>query len=115
MFDKVVTNRIAHSLGGTMRKLLATAAIAVLAVTGCTSGSKSGDSAGQSHPTTTAPQAATFDPVSPGVTADAIKVGITYVDLSKLTDIINIDHGDYRAAYTAVIDKLNASGGIDGR
>ena len=55
------------------------------------------------------------DPRAPGVTDDTIKVGVTYVDLSKIKDIIHIDHGDYEAAYTALFDDLNARGGIAGR
>jgi Periplasmic binding protein len=50
------------------------------------------------------------------VTKDQIKVGITYVDLAAIKARgINIDHGDYEKAYTAVINDLNAKGGIDGR
>lgn len=64
----------------------------------------------------TAPSA-TFpdDPRADGVTDDAIKVGVTYVDLAALGDVVDLDHGDYEAAYQAVADDINADGGINGR
>lgn len=55
------------------------------------------------------------DPRAPGVTDDAIKVGITYVDLEAVRQFVDLDQGDYEAAYQAVIDDINASGGIGGR
>jgi hypothetical protein len=61
----------------------------------------------------------TYTPVvddrAPGVTADTIKIGITYVDFTKLKAIIGFDHGDYEKAYQAVIDDINAKGGVNGR
>lgn len=63
--------------------------------------------------------ASTFAPVvddrAPGVTDDTIKVGITYVDFSTVGAILGFDHGDYEGAYNAVIDDINANGGIHGR
>ena len=50
-----------------------------------------------------------------GVSDDTITLGVTYVDLEWLGDIVDIDHGDYEAAYQAVADDINASGGINGR
>ena len=52
---------------------------------------------------------------APGVTDDSIKVGVQYVDLASLGDVVTIDHGDYEAAYTALFDDINANGGINGR
>jgi ABC-type branched-subunit amino acid transport system substrate-binding protein len=52
---------------------------------------------------------------APGVTDDAIKVGVTYVDLEAIREVTNLDHGDYEAAYTALFDDINAAGGIHGR
>lgn len=52
---------------------------------------------------------------TPGVTKDEIKIGVTYIDFSSIRDIVDIDHGDYEAAYNAVIDDLNKKGGINGR
>ncbi len=52
---------------------------------------------------------------APGVTDDELKIGISYIDFSELRDIVDIDHGDYEAAYNAVIDDINKKGGINGR
>ena len=52
---------------------------------------------------------------APGVTDDSIKVGVQYVDLASLGDVVTIDHGDYEAVYTALFDDINANGGINGR
>ena len=49
------------------------------------------------------------------MTDDSIKVGVPYVDLEPIRDIINIDQGDYEAAYQALFDDINANGGIHGR
>jgi ABC-type branched-subunit amino acid transport system substrate-binding protein len=50
-----------------------------------------------------------------GVTKDEIKIGITYPDLEAIRSVTNTNHGDYEAAYKAVIDDLNRKGGINGR
>jgi hypothetical protein len=49
------------------------------------------------------------------VTDDSIKVGITYLDIASLGDVVDIDHGDYEGVYRALIDDINADGGIHGR
>jgi ABC-type branched-subunit amino acid transport system substrate-binding protein len=86
-------------------------AIGALAVAGCSTKSSAGDSA-----TSSGPMVSSSPGVSgQGVTARTIKVGITYPDLAAIRNIVNIDHGDYKAAYTAVIDEVNKQGGIDGR
>lgn len=65
---------------------------------------------------TTAPEVeAIVDDRAPGVTADEIKIGITFPDFEALGDAVDIDHGDYEAAYNAVIDSINAAGGVHGR
>jgi ABC-type branched-subunit amino acid transport system substrate-binding protein len=51
---------------------------------------------------------------APGVTDDTIKVGITYIDLGSVEGL-STNHGDYAGTYTALIDDLNANGGINGR
>jgi ABC-type branched-subunit amino acid transport system substrate-binding protein len=88
----------------------ATAAIAALITTGCTA---------EPVNQTTSPTAAPFAPpapaISPGVTDDTIKIGITYPDLESVRQYVNIDQGDYEAAYNALIDKINNAGGIQGR
>ena len=61
------------------------------------------------------PLGATSSPTT-GVTASTIRVGIPYVDLATLKSIgINIDQGSYPDAYNALINNLNAQGGINGR
>ena len=51
-----------------------------------------------------------------GVTASTIRVGVPYVDLASLKSLgINIDQGSYPDAYNALINNLNAQGGINGR
>ena len=81
-----------------MRKFVAAAAVLGLVMAGvgvAGAGTRSGRSA------------------APGVTKNAIDLGVTYVDLSQ-TDIA-IEVGDWVDIYTAVIDDLNAKGGVNGR
>ncbi|NUS56540.1 MAG: ABC transporter substrate-binding protein, partial [Streptomycetaceae bacterium] len=52
---------------------------------------------------------------TPGVTADSIKLGIAYPDYAEVKSFVNIDQGDFEAGYKALIDKINADGGIQGR
>jgi hypothetical protein len=91
------------------------AAVALLLVAGCTAGdSGNGDDtaeSGQTGDTTPAPTGP-----SPGVTDDAVRVGITYVDAEALQAVgLNFDLGDVEGAYNALIDQINADGGINGR
>lgn len=53
--------------------------------------------------------------LAPGVTEDSIKIGVTYVDLEAVRDIIDLDHGDYEAIYSSLIKDVNEGGGIGGR
>ncbi len=55
------------------------------------------------------------DQAGQGVTPTSIKLGITYLDTSAIKDIVNIDPGNFQVAYTALIDQINAKGGINGR
>jgi ABC-type branched-subunit amino acid transport system substrate-binding protein len=81
-----------------MRKLLATAAVLGLLTTG----------AGAASASVRADDSA--------VTKDQIKVGISFVDLAPVRAVgIKRDHGDYQKAYQAVIDDINANGGVNGR
>lgn len=50
-----------------------------------------------------------------GVTPTSIRIGITYADVAAIRNLINVDPGNYQVAYTAVIDQINARGGINGR
>jgi len=49
-----------------------------------------------------------------GVTDDTIRIGITFPDLTSV-DQMTVNHGDYDATFRALIDKINADGGINGR
>lgn len=107
-----------------MRKYAALFAIPLLLAAACKSTDAEDGATSDSPSTTEAEDGA--DPGStdttvieddraPGVTDDSIKVGITYVDFDALGDQVSIDHGDYEAAYLAVIDDINENGGIHGR
>jgi len=51
-----------------------------------------------------------------GVTATTIRVGIPYVDVAAVKAVgVDIDWGNVPHAFTAIIDGLNAHGGINGR
>jgi branched-chain amino acid transport system substrate-binding protein len=51
------------------------------------------------------------------VTADTIKIGFTYIDLEALAEsgVIRLDHGPYEDVIRALVDDVNANGGINGR
>lgn len=93
--------------------LLALAATAAL-VAGCTAGDD-----GSSSDTTAGAEASSTATVAsgpaPGVTDDSVKVGVTYVDLEAIADVVDISHGDYEKAFSALLDDINAEGGINGR
>ncbi len=89
-----------------MKRAVALLSLAAVLLVGCKS---TGDSTSTSS---TAP--ASTEP-GQGVTADSIKIGVTYTDLSSLRDLMNLDHGDYQSAFQAVADQINANGGINGR
>jgi ABC-type branched-subunit amino acid transport system substrate-binding protein len=52
-----------------------------------------------------------------GVTPTSIKIGFSYIDLEALakSGIIKIDHGPYEQIIQALVDDVNARGGINGR
>jgi len=52
-----------------------------------------------------------------GVDAKSIKVGFSYIDLETLakSGVIKIDHGPYEDVIKALVDDVNAHGGINGR
>jgi hypothetical protein len=53
--------------------------------------------------------------VGEGVTATTIRLGITYVDFSAIQNVVPLNYGNATDAYLALIDNVNAHGGIDGR
>ena len=53
---------------------------------------------------------------TPGVTATTIRVGVPYVDVAAVKAVgVNISWGSVPDAFNAVIDDINAHGGINGR
>jgi hypothetical protein len=51
-----------------------------------------------------------------GVSSTSIRVGLPYLDLAALKAVgLNIDQGSYPDAFNALINNLNAQGGINGR
>ena len=53
---------------------------------------------------------------TPGVTATTIRVGIPYVDLAAVRALgVNMSWGSVPKAFDALIDNINAHGGINGR
>ena len=62
------------------------------------------------------PTAGAAGPPSQGVTATTIRIGIPYIDFSAIRQFgITLNQGNFTDAYTAIIDDLNAHGGVDGR
>jgi hypothetical protein len=96
----------------TGRKLLFLTVVAAL-LFGCTSGNSGDTESGSGASTTTEPDATG---PSPGVTDDTIKIGVTFVDTESLKKVgLNFNLGDYKAVYQALVDDINAKGGINGR
>ena len=83
-----------------MRRFLVLAAVVGLLVVG----------AGPAGATTRSGSA-----VTNGVTPKEIKLGVTYVDLEAIRSQVNLDIGNFPKMYTAILDDLNAKGGINGR
>jgi Periplasmic binding protein len=84
-------------------------------VAACTAGddSTSGTTAPTTAPAGSAP-AATGP--APGVTDDAVRVGVTFVDEEALSASgLELQLGDNEGAYQALFDQINAEGGINGR
>jgi hypothetical protein len=89
------------------------AVIAMLAAS-CTT------SRGKSSSTTTVKPGATTSgsqALGQGVTADTIKIGFSYIDLVALakSGVIRLDHGPEEQIITALVNDVNAHGGVNGR
>ncbi|MEX5635400.1 ABC transporter substrate-binding protein [Parafrankia sp. FMc2] len=97
------------------RPLLIAAAVAALAISACSVESKDDTPSASGGPTAEAYPPPAAPAVAPGVTANSIKIGFVYPDLDKVRQYIQIDHGDYKAAFQALVDKANSEGGINGR
>jgi Periplasmic binding protein len=95
--------------------LAGVAALALVATAACTA-NDDGTSASGSDTTASPDSGNTADAgPAPGVTDDTVRVGVTYVDLDAVRQFVDLDQGDYEAAYRAVIDDVNGGGGIHGR
>lgn len=102
-----------------MRKLNTRGALALMAalamvLAACTS-SDDDDGGGDTTTTAAGGEAPTGEPGT-GVTEDSIKVAYTFVDTDALQEIgVEVFHGPYADIMTALVDDLNANGGINGR
>jgi ABC-type branched-subunit amino acid transport system substrate-binding protein len=94
-----------------LRRHLALLVVATMMLTACKSTSSNTTNSSAATATTTA----ITDTRAPGVTADSIKIGVIYVDLTSLESVLHINQGDWKKAYQAIIDNINAKGGIHGR
>ncbi|HWS48403.1 MAG TPA: ABC transporter substrate-binding protein [Acidimicrobiia bacterium] len=95
-----------------VRRWSATLIVVVLAAA-CTTSKSSSSSA----PGATSSGSAALTASARGVTANTIKIGFSYIDLEALakTGIIKIDHGPYEQIINALVDDINAHGGVNGR
>ncbi len=104
---------------GPRRTLVAIAFAAALLV-GCTAGDDGTAAEDTSAANETSASGGSTPPSvptgpAPGVTDDSVKIGVTFVDLESLGDVVTISHGDYEAAFQAMFDAINEEGGVHGR
>jgi ABC-type branched-subunit amino acid transport system substrate-binding protein len=95
-----------------IRRLSALCAVAVV-LAGCATSGDDDDNASSNTTTGSGPLTAS----ATGVTADTIKIGFPYIDLETLAEsgVIDISHGPYEEIVKALVDDINANGGINGR
>lgn len=103
-----------------MRKPITLVIAALLLLAACSTGGSSNDTdsddtAGNTPTSASSPGLTFPDEPAPGVTDDSIKIGVTYLDTDAISAVVDIDQGDYEAAYNALFDDINAKGGIHGR
>src|SRR5262245_8146149 len=102
-----------------LRSKVALLVLVALLVAACTAGDDSdrvdtADTTAATDPST-ADQPVASGP-APGVTDDAVRIGITYTDAEALQAVgLDYEFGDQEAAYQALADDINADGGIHGR
>jgi hypothetical protein len=104
------------------RAAAAVAAAAATALAGCSVQSSTattgaaGSTATAGTPSPSATASSRFGAAAPGVTASTVKIGIVYPDYASLAQYgLNINQGSFPHAYGALIAKINAAGGVDGR
>ena len=83
-------------------------------IAACTAGDET--TSGTTAPTSAPAGAPSATGPAPGVTDDAVKVGVTFVDEEALGAVgLELQLGDNEGAYQALFDQINADGGINGR
>lgn len=98
-----------------MRRALILGVAAVVLLVGCTSGNTKTSTGGPATVATSGADSAEASQ-APGVTNDAIKIAVFYVDQKALqVSGISLQIGDYTDSYKALIDQINSAGGINGR
>jgi hypothetical protein len=97
--------------------LASAAALAGACSTSSSNGGASGSPTSRAVGATASTGAPTLTASAKGVTATTIKIGFSYIDLETLakSGIIKISHGPYEQIITALVNDVNAHGGIDGR
>jgi len=96
-----------------MGKITAVAVATALVLVGCTAGD---DGASTSAEESSSTPTTVLSGPAPGVTDEAVKVGLTFVDTDSLAAAgVDLDLGDIEGAYRALVDEINAEGGINGR
>jgi hypothetical protein len=103
-----------------VRAAAAVAAVAATALAGCSVQSSTAAAGGAGATATAGTPSATassrFGDAAPGVTASSVKIGIVYPNYAALAQYgLNINQGSFPDAYRALIAKINAAGGVDGR
>jgi ABC-type branched-subunit amino acid transport system substrate-binding protein len=91
--------------------------LATLAVVASLAGACSTSSDDSSSATTSATSDGKPTASARGVTVDSIKLGFSYPDLEALakTGLLKIDNGPYDEIVKAIVDDINARGGVNGR
>jgi hypothetical protein len=95
------------------KRFLATIVLVLALVAAAACGDDSGKKA--STPTTPTTGGSKLTASFRGVTADSIKVGIVMVDFKSIAQYVDETHGDQKKIYQALIDDVNAKGGVLGR
>ncbi|MDI2124610.1 hypothetical protein [Yinghuangia seranimata] len=93
----------------TTRLIAATALALSLAVSGCVATPP--PQAGRPGPQSAPPMPKT----APGVTDTEIKIGVLYPDAAAISAFVQMGDEDFEGMYRALIDRINARGGVNGR
>jgi ABC-type branched-subunit amino acid transport system substrate-binding protein len=90
------------------------AAAALLLAAACTTSSDDGAGPGTGDTESTTGE---LTASARGVTADTIRIGFSYPDLDALAEsgLVKVSHGPYGEIVDALVDDINAQGGVNGR